>query len=455
MSQDDDFEILLELTAQLQLQDIEEWRAAQKGKGRVGGRPSDTELAFNALETEFKSTLQGLTDRRIAKSAQRAATGDQDLIDIIAQIEAQEQADHEYALLLSANPNAQPPAPNRVNNIRSQHLGVGLSGYRRPDSPSASSVSSQPWSVADSFASLAVSQSTRASTLSPVRQSVNCVICNDRTTQAYQAPCGCFYDRECLTELFQRATVDESLFPPRCCTQQISFQVVRAIFSPQLVRAFEQKAEEFGTTNRLYCHSPACSAFLGPAVANERLKTNKQCTSCYRATCSFCKSPGHASYVPCPTDAGAQQVLALGREEGWQSCPSCHHMVELDTGCYHMTCRCRHEFCYICAEQWKNCTCPQWDEDRLVTQAERRVVREQGVLPRAAQPVQIAVRQAEVRRVADDLRENHECAHHRFGFARQGGSGNCESCGNWLRDFLLRCRGCSIQVCVRCRRNRL
>lgn len=38
MNQDDDFEILLGLTAQLQLQDIEEWRASQKGKGRVGGR---------------------------------------------------------------------------------------------------------------------------------------------------------------------------------------------------------------------------------------------------------------------------------------------------------------------------------------------------------------------------------------------------------------------------------
>lgn len=37
MSQDDDLEIL-ELAARLQLQDIEEWGASQKGKGRVGGR---------------------------------------------------------------------------------------------------------------------------------------------------------------------------------------------------------------------------------------------------------------------------------------------------------------------------------------------------------------------------------------------------------------------------------
>jgi hypothetical protein len=212
---------------------------------------------------------------------------------------------------------------------------------------------------------------------------------------------------------------------------------VRTIFSPQLVRAFEQKAEEFKTTNRLYCHRPACSAFIGPAVGNERDKVNKQCTQCSRHTCSFCKGAGHASYISCPSDTGAQQVLALARTEGWQSCPSCHHMVELDVGCYHMMCRCRHEFCYLCAQQWKNCTCPQWDEDRLISQAERRVVRELGALPQAPRPVQVATRALDVRRTANALREDHGCAHHIFGFAKHNAPGNCESCGNWLSDFLL------------------
>jgi hypothetical protein len=44
-------------------------------------------------------------------------------------------------------------------------------------------------------------------------------------------------------------------------------------------------------------------------------------------------------------------------------------VVELAQGCYHMTCRCRAEFCYLCSKPWKNCPCPQWDERRLLVEA--------------------------------------------------------------------------------------
>ncbi|KAB5594802.1 E3 ubiquitin-protein ligase [Ceratobasidium theobromae] len=414
MDQNDDYETLLELTAQFQLMDLEELKAGLKGKGRVNGTLSDIELTYNTLEAEARATLQYIRDRRIAKGAQRATQDNLDLIDTIAEIEAREQADREYALALSNDPDASPsppatPAPHPAHS------------YHSPASSSSSISGPSTSRIITPFAD---------------SNSVDCVICSDSTTRAYRAPCGCYYDRDCLTELFDKATVDESLFPPRCCNQQISFEQVRSIFSSELVRKFEAKAQEFRTTNRLYCHNPSCSRFLGPAVSTEREKSNRRCTHCFRTTCSFCKNASHASFVPCPTDTAAQQVLALGRQEGWQSCPSCHHMVELDTGCYHMTCRCRHEFCYLCARQWKTCTCVQWDENRLLAQAERRVVRDFGVLPAAARPGQLAALRREIVAMADNLRENHDCNHHIFGFARRGG-GNCEVCGYWLRDFLL------------------
>lgn len=268
------------------------------------------------------------------------------------------------------------------------------------------------------------------------RRSVECVICRDSTTQAFKAPCGCFYDRECLTQLFEKASVDESLFPPRCCNRQIPFAQVRTIFTPRVVQNFEKMTEEFKTPNRLYCHNPICSSFLGPAVANRGQRTNKKCPRCSKTTCSFCKGPAHATFTACPTDRAVQGILQLGEEEGWQSCPSCHHMVELNTGCYHMTCRCKHEFCYLCAQQWKTCTCPHWDETRLLAQAQHQVAREQGALPRNARPIQVAARQQDVRKVADNLRENHQCAHHRAGFVMKSG-GTCESCGNRSHLYLL------------------
>ncbi|KAI6038337.1 hypothetical protein EDC04DRAFT_2695604 [Pisolithus marmoratus] len=75
----------------------------------------------------------------------------------------------------------------------------------------------------------------------------------------------------------------------------------------------------------------------------------------------------------CRQDQGAEQVLHLGRSEGWARCPGCSQLIELNMGCYHMTCRCRTAFCYLCSARWKTCSCPQWDEQRLLTAAERRV----------------------------------------------------------------------------------
>ncbi|CAL8999751.1 unnamed protein product [Prunus brigantina] len=46
-------------------------------------------------------------------------------------------------------------------------------------------------------------------------------------------------------------------------------------------------------------------------------------------------------------------------------------MVELDSGCYHITCRCGHQFCYTCGAEWKNkkatCDCPLWDEHYAIS----------------------------------------------------------------------------------------
>ncbi|KJZ70608.1 hypothetical protein HIM_09996 [Hirsutella minnesotensis 3608] len=47
-----------------------------------------------------------------------------------------------------------------------------------------------------------------------------CIICGDEHVSSSQAkaPCSHNYCGECINSLFQSATVDESLFPPRCCS---------------------------------------------------------------------------------------------------------------------------------------------------------------------------------------------------------------------------------------------
>lgn len=184
-----------------------------------------------------------------------------------------------------------------------------------------------------------------------------CTICCDPIDgPVIQVPCGHAYDKECLESLFRKATTDESLFPPRCCVTEIPLNIVRQHFDRSVVSAFESKSVEFSTKDRVYCYRSICSAFLGSATSTS---TAMKCHSCASVTCGSCKEelriPGHIC-IP----RIEQEVAHLAQEQQWQRCPDCHHLVELNQGCFHITCVCGKQFCYLCAAPWKECDCPQF-----------------------------------------------------------------------------------------------
>lgn len=205
--------------------------------------------------------------------------------------------------------------------------------------------------------------------------------------------------------------------------------------SSRLQTLFTAKSREFGTPSqrRVYCAVPTCSAFLGSSEGVAAAST-LPCTKCRGVTCVSCKQPGHPNEA-CKEDPAAQltqELRELASSELWQTCPGCNAIVELEQGCYHMTCRCRTEFCYLCAVRWKKCRCKQWDEDRLVARARRQAENELGAGFRVAQPAVFERRVEERRR---ELRDNHDCVAHNWQF-RQGG-GQCEGCFFRLPQYLL------------------
>lgn len=158
--------------------------------------------------------------------------------------------------------------------------------------------------------------------------------------------------------MFRKATDDESLFPPTCCRQVIPTAQARLFLNATLMATFEKKSIEFGTLDRVYCHKPKCSAFLGPASTDP---ARFLCTACFAQTCSSCKEAAHASRK-CSDRADLNQVAnQMHEQEGWQRCPTCRHLVEKSDGCHHMICLCKAEFCYLCATPWKECECPRFD----------------------------------------------------------------------------------------------
>ena len=262
-----------------------------------------------------------------------------------------------------------------------------------------------------------------------------------RVNKALHTSCNHYYCKDCVVALVEAFTRDETLFPLRCCSEPIPNNDVIPFLDRSLARLFNEKHTEFSvpSQNRVYCVSPQCSKFLGSSEGVRR--PGMVCTTCFTSTCPKCKQSAHEG-EGCGENTSVISLRALASENGWQTCPGCHAFVELSLGCFHMTCRCRTQFCYLCAVPWKQCTCPQWEEARLFETAQQRVENELG--PRAAQRTAPLVMRQQIEQLAASLRDNHECERHSWRY-RDGG-GRCESCNFNLPQFLLVSTICFFQM---------
>ncbi|THU83845.1 hypothetical protein K435DRAFT_784054, partial [Dendrothele bispora CBS 962.96] len=427
------------LIAQLHLSDIDAIsRSRAKGiddfdnDDQVAG--DDLELALK-LQAEEYSVIFG--NFKLALSMNEAMERDREILDRMRLIEQGATDDHQYAEALS----------------RGEVLPEQSVAQRALEDPEFYNEARPPRREREEeddleYVSEPGTPVLRAQT-PPGR--AECVICGDLLSLTfssyYRAPCEHVYCISCLSDLVTSCLNDESLYPLRCCRKELQVSRLLLLLSPQLRTQFEEKSIEFGTNTleRIYCPNPTCSKFLGSSVVHTSHVT---CTRCWTSVCTSCRQPAH--WEDCADNTALQQVKDLATQHGWQTCPGCHAIVELNIGCYHMTCRCRTEFCYLCAARWKNCTCPQWEEQRLLTTAAMRVEREVGQNAREARP---DVFQRRVEQRVAQLRDRHDCYPHRWLTRYQ--PGNCEECGHYLNRFLLVCRGCHMAACVRCTRNRL
>ena len=186
--------------------------------------------------------------------------------------------------------------------------------------------------------------------------------------RSIRAPCGHYYDVDCVRQLFDTATKDESLFPPSCCRRPIPFTSVWGHLPDRLQSIVEEKRREFAVQNRVYCARPSCSRFLAAQqdrTSPLRDQPSRKCSTpgCGTITCLRCKNevkPGSKHF--CADSEVDRPAIKLAKDAGWARCPGCATMIELNRGCFHMTCRCKTEFCYRCSARWKTCGCPQWEE---------------------------------------------------------------------------------------------
>ncbi|KAH7916168.1 hypothetical protein BJ138DRAFT_1169480 [Hygrophoropsis aurantiaca] len=445
LSEDLDTELLI---AKLTLQDIDDIESSRKGKGREGAPLTDEELAFNEQAESIRNLLNLLADYKFAQSIDGALETDRTHLVTFSVLNDAEEDDHLAALALSRGENLPPPtvfqqALEDPSVLLREPRGNSTGGTSTGSDFSSSDEEFDDSSLEKPQPKPRVNQLINRKRLTqreiPVR--VECIICGDRisSTRSFRAPCSHHYCLGCIRDLAEASTRDETLYPLRCCKQQLPMDNVMRLLPSPLVDLVQLKSIEFSTpaASRVYCCNRTCSIYLGGASDD---KTDIVCSKCDTAICSACKNPAHPG-EECTDNIMTLEVKALAATQGWQTCPTCNAIIELKQGCYHMTCRCSAQFCYLCTALWKTCQCRQWDEERLENEAARR----DAVLP--------GVQLGRVFQQMEELRINHECLDHTWRF-RHGG-GQCDECGDFLPVFLMRCRNCQMLACRRCSANRL
>lgn len=181
-----------------------------------------------------------------------------------------------------------------------------------------------------------------------------CAACLDdhKESDIMTAPCDHTYCRECVDHLLNRAATHEFHFPPKCCGRIITLENAERLLSTKTYNKFQEKSKEFSTPNRTYCFDTECITFIPTeTIQNDEAK----CPACQKLTCVVCKEEAHEG--DCHKDTAVQSLMAAAGEAGFQQCRECKRIIELMSGCNHITCTCGADFCYLCGVKWKTCNC--------------------------------------------------------------------------------------------------
>ena len=314
----------INLIMSLQIEDLEFLVSRRKGKSSEGSPPSDEELAIDYQRDELQVLQSTFADFRMARSISSAVQNDGATVTILTAEERRSAHDHQMARQLSGQPSqVVPEALNyRVNeDVLARFSSLNISEVEDNEPCDNESISS--------FGGVDVGESSSwAARRKTTKVQHECSACTE-IRETIQMPCEHQYCRTCVVRLVTDATVDESLFPLRCCRQNMPLSLIRPYISTGLALKIEQKAIEFSEPYRTYCFS--CGLFISIYdVQGHR----GHCLTCNQDTCILCKGEFHTG--DCAKDVALETVLRIANAEGWQRCLGCHTMVERREGCNHI-----------------------------------------------------------------------------------------------------------------------
>jgi len=188
--------------------------------------------------------------------------------------------------------------------------------------------------------------------------------------------CGHAYCKVCLERFLQEIT-KTSQGPPKCCSQSLRMTLVREILGPHAFLSLEQRLFELCLGNTMYCSNRHCQY----PIDLEKISSDVfSCPQCNTSLCSLCKSFVHPLMTCEEYMLQAEgdnwelaSVLTLAVAAKWKRCGRCKNLIQLSTGCNHMTCTCGHQFCYVCGLTWRTCKCSFADLGNIIEEDQEQI----------------------------------------------------------------------------------
>ena len=169
----------------------------------------------------------------------------------------------------------------------------------------------------------------------------DCASCSDHSTtdQLIKAACEHYYCKDCFGQFIEASLQTHDGFPPKCCKIPIPFVTIAENVSAAVYSRYSARQAEIKNATALYCGIQGC----GVKIENDRINgVRASCVACWKDTCTLCRTEmrkrvsGKKLRHKCKKDKGLEEVLALAKQEGWQTCYHCGNMVALNFGCNHM-----------------------------------------------------------------------------------------------------------------------
>ena len=185
----------------------------------------------------------------------------------------------------------------------------------------------------------------------------------------YHDFCFTWLHRDCFGE-YIHASIKSGNVPVKCpdegCNQEVPEKKI-ALFLSETENLIYLKKLKFhramlNAETHVFCTTPDCEHIfeIDPQISKEKPKLD--CPLCKKSTCANCRVMFHKAFT-------CDEYLSFSRDDHaaidmfgvkkWAKCLKCKFWIEKNEGCHHITCKCTHQFCYLCLAPWKTCTCPQ------------------------------------------------------------------------------------------------